>query len=132
MREKSPNLVNLGPQIQKSELVAKKVMLGILRHYVPSVTELRGTTLTTDIQDILLELYQANSARAVYEAAVELPLDDLFYLGGQLQILIRRAERIQNSHGIFYAEYLRYSLSSRLADAKSFRSYIIDRIKRGA
>jgi hypothetical protein len=132
MKQKSRNLANPGPSITKSELVAEKVMLGISRRYVPSLSELRGTTLTDDIQDILLELYQAISARTVYEAAIELPLDDLFFVGGQLGALIRKAEHIQRVLGYAPAEYQRYSLSFRISEARAFRRYIVDRIKRGA
>lgn len=126
------NYLNLGEAEQKSLSVAEKVMLGLGLNSVPSFSQLRGIRLTDPIEDILLELYHANSARSVYEAAIELPLDDLYYVGGQLQTLIRRAEKTKTAYGHLLAFHHLYALSCRIEEAKSFRKYIIERIKRGA
>lgn len=117
---------------QKSVLPAKKVMLGAVTSFVPSITQSRGEMLTNEIHEILIELHQANSARTVYEGVFELPLEDLFYVGGQLQSLIRRAEQLLRDQSGMFLDYVHTALNSRVEEARAFRRYIITRIRMGS
>jgi hypothetical protein len=117
---------------EKNVDVSKRVMLGASRLSLRCSAQSRGATVTNETYDILIKLHSANSARTVYEQALELPLDDLYYVGGQLQGLIRHAECILASDGQTLADYVCNALAFRVAEAKSFRRYIITRIRRGA
>lgn len=90
--------------------------------------------VSQDLSDILLDLYSANSARHVYECATDLPLDDLFFVGGRLQSLIRKAEMAlvtyEQNH-FFFDAYAIATLKARLHEAKEFRRYIVKRIRNG-
>lgn len=114
---------------------AEKVMLADLNERVPSNSNLRCSVLNEVFSNILFDLYRANCARPIYEAAVDLPLDDLFYVGGQLQSLIRKAESILfecEIGGYFMDYYTSQSMRSRIEEAKSFRRYIVKRIRKGS
>lgn len=116
------------------EAWAEQVMLGGRAERVPSNANLRCTVLSFGFEEILFELYRANSARAIYEAALDLPLDDLFYVGGQLQCLIKKAETSlaeYESTNFFLDYYARDTMRNRIEEAKSFRRYIIRRIRKG-
>jgi hypothetical protein len=128
----SLNTLNTDSQLKKTGDVSKRVMLGAQPLSLGSSANFRGADVTNETHDLLIKLFQANSARSVYEAAVELPLDDLFYVGGQLQTLIRRAELAIRNEGPLLAEYVANALSFRVAEAKAFRKYIVKRIRMGA
>lgn len=115
-----------------SEGVTKKVMRGARSHSVHFFANLRCAVLSLEFDNILIELHGAISARGIYESAIELPIDDLFFVGGQLQGIIRRAERAldQFNRGQIYRDaYVKTILQSRLQEAKDFRKYIVKRIR---
>ena len=83
------------------------------------------------ITDLLFELNKATSVRPTYEESTELPLKDLFFVGGQLQRLIRRSEEALASFSLNLPGNTRSTIHSRLDEVRAFRNYIVKRIKQG-
>lgn len=80
------------------------------------------------VTDVLIQLHQANSARHLYEAEPNLPLEDLFFVGGRLQRLIRRAEALLDSSSTKFPLETRSAMRTRVNEAKAFKRYVIERI----
>lgn len=84
------------------------------------------------LQELAFELHKAISARALYAAAENLPLEDLFFVANKLQKLIRKAEdALHWQSGLSFPGDTRVLLRGRVDEARDFRQYIIQRIRSG-
>jgi hypothetical protein len=123
--------------IPKSRILAaeiEKAMLAIPQHPVQFSSKSEGILMMSiQIQSLSHELYRAIQSRRVWEEAIVLTPDELFFVGGQLGALIRRAEIILNAAKKDNLAWdSSYTLCrSRVEEVKEFRKYIIRRIQKG-
>jgi hypothetical protein len=123
-----------GSQIKSEVLSLKssKVMLGTSGNFLSLIHDKRGEPLSKTSLNVVLNLYKAIKARPVYEAAIELPLEDLFYIGGKLQTLINKAEfTLEKERSFLASHYPIETIEDRIKEAKEFKKYVITRIKTG-
>lgn len=100
----------------------------------PSVSfsaEPGGAPVIGEFEEILYNLDRAVQARLVYESQHSLPLEDLFYVGGQLKSLIRRSEKALNNRDLLLIDTTIVLIGFRLKEAKLFYKYIVKRIAHG-
>lgn len=79
---------------------------------------------------LVKELSEANRSKIAYEECQNLPLEDLFYVGGKIQVLIRKAHK-HLATAQFESSDDRSNIQARLCELKDFRDYIIKRITKG-
>lgn len=121
------------PNLQNFRILAARI-LGVMPEtsstHVACKADVEEFSVSQYVKNLILELHRAKKAWPIYQEASNLPAQDLFAVGGNLQALIDRAE-LELAYGeqYSYPQSVMQTISSYLEEIKAFRKYIVTRIR---